>query len=425
MRKLLVSMLIVAALVGAVVAAACAPAAIPTPTPTPVPTPTPTPTPTPAPTPEVPDKIIFGGAQALTGWLAADAETQRMAVEMYIEDMNAAGGIYVPEYDTRIPVELIMYDDKSDPATAAKMYEKLILEDEVHFIIPPYGTAWHFSMAPIADQYGYPLIGTTMTSEQLRSQAVTMPGFFIVEMQWSNIGTDLIALLAEAGVESAASLFVSTLYGIEGAGFIVPRLEVAGIDVVVNKSYPYDMTDFSPLLKDIKAKNPDAVVTTSYLGDALILVEQAITIGLDPKVFWIAFPASDPAFVEKFGTEKLEGLLGQGGWDPHDQATIEYTEKFETRWGRSVDYLVVPETVAMLEILQYSIEKVGLDHEKVIEVLATEKFHTTLWGDVEFVDHYNTLGPTVNQWQGGKYVPITPEFRKIGDLIYPKPSWLD
>jgi branched-chain amino acid transport system substrate-binding protein len=69
-----------------------------------------------------PEKIKIGAALPLSGWGAASAETpQTFSYKMWAEELNAQGGIYVKDYDRRIPVELILYDDKTDPGTTVKM----------------------------------------------------------------------------------------------------------------------------------------------------------------------------------------------------------------------------------------------------------------------------------------------------------------
>ena len=87
--------------------------------------------------------------------------TQIPNYKMWVEEVNAKGGIYVKEYGKKLPVELIIYDDKSDVGTMVKLVEKLILQDKVDLLLPPWGTAMHFAIAPVATKYGYPVIGPT------------------------------------------------------------------------------------------------------------------------------------------------------------------------------------------------------------------------------------------------------------------------
>jgi branched-chain amino acid transport system substrate-binding protein len=367
-----------------------------------------------------PEKIRFGSAISLSGWLASSAEIGQVQVmKLWEQEVNARGGIYVPEYDRRIPVELVLFDDKSDPSTTARMVEKLIVEEKVDFILPPHGTAWHFAMAPIANQYGYPFFGSSITSEKLRSKAVMMPYFFVIEMQWANIGPDIVELALQAGAKSAAVIFASSLYGIEGSGHIVPLLVDKGVEVSVLKSYPYDILDTSPILKKIKASNVDALIALGYIEDGLLIAEQAKIIGLAPKFMYISLAPTAPVFYEKFG-KTVEGIFGQGGWNQDHSGASEWAERFVKRWGRAPDHLVSAQTIAGLQIMEQCIEKVGLDRDKVKAMMAAETFHT-IWGDVKFVDQYNTLGPTVSQVQGGRYVRVAPESLRMADPALSQP----
>ncbi|UCE55306.1 MAG: ABC transporter substrate-binding protein, partial [Desulfobacterales bacterium] len=88
------------------------------------------------------DKIVIGQAIALSGPLAGGVAIAGGRIyEMWVEEVNKNGGIYLKEYGKKLPVELKRYDDKSDIGTMTNLLEKLILEDKVDFIFPPWGTA--------------------------------------------------------------------------------------------------------------------------------------------------------------------------------------------------------------------------------------------------------------------------------------------
>src|SRR3989304_10487040 len=163
-----------AALTGAgLVAAACAPPATPPPpqivkeTVVVAGTPqiiekvvTPTAAPTVAPTKRPPkDKIVVGMARPLSGPLAIIGDSAFKPIyETWVPRVNAQGGIYVKEYDKKLPIELKIYDDKSDVGTMTRLTEKLIVEDKVDFLWPAAGTAFVFAQTPIAPTYQYILI---------------------------------------------------------------------------------------------------------------------------------------------------------------------------------------------------------------------------------------------------------------------------
>ncbi len=84
------------------------------------------------------DKIRIGWVTSLTGHYASGVSgTNGPVYDLWIEEINAKGGIFVKEYGKRLPIELIKYDDKSDVGAMTKLLEKVILEDKVDFILPP------------------------------------------------------------------------------------------------------------------------------------------------------------------------------------------------------------------------------------------------------------------------------------------------
>ena len=86
------------------------------------------------------DKIRIGWVTSMSGPYASGVPvTNGMVYELWIEEINAKGGINVKQYGKRLPIELIKYDDKSDVGAMTKLLEKVILEDKVDLILPPLG----------------------------------------------------------------------------------------------------------------------------------------------------------------------------------------------------------------------------------------------------------------------------------------------
>lgn len=121
---------------------------------------------------EAKDKIVFGQAIGLSGFLAGHAGFLEIPlIKLWMQEVDKKGGIYVPEYGKRLPVELLRYDDKSDIPTTLKLFEKLATVDKVDIILPPCGTAWHLAVAPLAAKYKYPLVTFTAMTERYREVA--------------------------------------------------------------------------------------------------------------------------------------------------------------------------------------------------------------------------------------------------------------
>jgi len=375
---------------------------------------------------KAPDKIVFGNPIALSGICSAGAMmSQIRPYDMWVEDVNAKGGIYVKEYGKKIPVKLIRYDTKSDIGTAVKLTEKLILQDKVHFIFPPWGTAANFAIAPVINKYKIPVIGNTCASTKLRALAAKIPYLFITLSQPDEMGQAIVDLCKELGVKSVAVIHHTRLHGIEYSSSTLPQLAVSGIDVALYKSYPLGAKDLSPLLKKVKAANVDALLVYSFPPGTFLITAQAKAIGLNPKLFYATVGVAFPSYRDKFGAKTVEGIMGAGVWNPNIPypGVREWYQRYVKRWGVEPDRWGTAGAYAAGEIMQKAIEIAGsLDHQKIKDIIAREKFDTVL-GPVKFENQFNIYYPGhVGQWQNGEF-EVMDKATRTAKPIYPKPAW--
>ncbi len=380
-----------------------------------------------------PDSIRFGTALHLSGWAVGDTElAHTQPYEMWVEQINAQGGIYVKDYDTRIPVELVVYDAESDVGKTVRMYEKLILEDEVDVLLPPWATAYNFAVAPILEQHKYPMIGTTEGSEQLR-EALRAGQFNYYFGMWNPatiVGRELGELLKHVGVESVAVIFVGTTYGIDQSAVVTPLLAREGINVMLIESYPLGVTDLSPLLKKIQDLNPDAILAISYPQDAMLIQEQLMVIDFNPALFYNSL-SGYPLQRDRFGAEAAEGMISEGAWNENwdTRGSKQFYEDFVAKFDREPAWDSAI-TWASLQIWEDVLEAVGLDREAQREYIASTTFDT-IDGKVNFTNGENVYTgdadgaypPVFGQWQSGVFEVVWPIDISSADLLFPKPAW--
>jgi len=371
------------------------------------------------------DKIRIGQAIALSGPLAGGVAISGGKIyELWVEEVNKNGGIYVAEYGKKLPVELIRYDDKSDIGTMTNLMEKLILEDKVDFIFPPWGTAWLFAAAPIANKYGYILIGGP--GGALKLKELNLPYFFQVLNCSDTQAPALADIFKEVGVKSIAVISRGDLHGVEYGNEMVPIFKKKGLDVKMNKTYPPSTKDLSPLLKEAKSLNVDAFVVACYPGGGMLVTSQAIELGINFNAFFMTvLPFSPPLFKGTFGPA-VEGVMGGGAWNAKTSpGAKELVDKFVAKFGEEPDYWGGLYYWASLQHFQKAIEKAGtLDQKKIRDIMATEKFETALgpyWYDKDrfFVNHPGEIG----QWQKGVFEVIDPGDKRTAPPEYPKPPW--
>jgi branched-chain amino acid transport system substrate-binding protein len=372
------------------------------------------------------DKIRIGNPIALSGINVAGATmTQTRAYDMWVEDVNARGGIFVKDYNKKLPVQIIRYDDKSDIGTAVKLTEKLLLDDKVDFLFPPWGTASHFALAPIVTKYKTPVVAITCSSVKLRELALTTPYMFQTLNQPQEMGAALVELCKELGVKRAAVIHHTDLHGIEFASQVVPQAVASGVDVLLYKSYPLGVKDLSPLLKEIKALNVDALLAFSYPPETFLITEQMKAIGLNPKLFYATVGVAYPSYRDKFGANTVEGIMGAGVWNPKvSPAAKEWFDRYVKRWGEEPDRWGTAGGYSTCQVLEQAIGKAGtLAPTKVRDVIASGVTFDTVLGPLKYVDQFNTYYPgQVGQWQNGEFLTADKTNRQ-GKPIYPKPEW--
>jgi branched-chain amino acid transport system substrate-binding protein len=372
------------------------------------------------------DKIVIGQAISLSGPLAGAVQIAGGPIyELWVEEVNKKGGIFIKQYGKKLPVELKRYDDKSDIGTMTNLLEKLILQDKVDFVFPPWGTAWLFAAAPIANKYGYILIGGPGGALELKK--LSLPYFFQV-LNFSETQAPALAnIYKEVGVKSVAVVYRGDLHGVEYGDAMAPYLKKAGIDVKMKKSYPPEIKDLSPLLKEAKSLNVDAFFIAAYPDGGMLVTSQAIELGINFKSFFITvLPFSPNLYRDNFGANVVEGVMGGGAWNAKTSpGAKELVDKFVARFKVEPDYWGGLFYWSSLQHFQQAIEKAGtLDQKKIRDVMAKEKFDTALgafWYDKDryFVNHPGEIG----QWQKGVFEVIDVGPKRTAKPLYPKPVW--
>jgi len=376
---------------------------------------------------EAPEKIIIGNAIALSGPNAsAAALSQVPSYDLWVDDVNAAGGIYVKEFDKKIPVEILRYDDTSDVGTAVQLTEKLIVEDKVNFILPPWGTASNFAIAPVVSEYTMPTLGCTVGSKQLADEADKYPSFFTVLNQAPEQGAALVAVMKELGVKTVAIIHHTDLHGIEFAEVVEPLLKDGGFDIVLNKTYPPGASDLSQLLREAQDANPDAFLAFSYPPETFLMTGQMREIGFNPKMFYATVGIAFPVYRDAIAAGgAAEGVMGAGTWNPLVSPEAQgYFDRHVAKAGAEPDRWASAACYSTGQILQQAIEAAGtLDPAAVQKAIAEGEFDTIL-GKVKFNNHFNITYPgNIGQWQNGEFMIIDTGANRQAAPIYPKPEW--
>ncbi len=370
--------------------------------------------------------IKVGWAISKTGPFAGGAAvTQWPNYLLWIKDVNDAGGLAVDGRKLRI--EHIEYDDRSQSEEAVRACERLINQDKVDLLLPPWGTGQNLAVAPIFARAGMLMMAPSMASDRTPEIARRWPNVFSLLNTSSTYADAFVAMLAQmrsAGQinERVAMVHATEQFGIELANAARKALKAANFNLVYDGGYPMSTQDLTPVIAEAQRANPDVFMAFSYPPDTMALTDTARVRGFNPKVFYTAVGTFFPQYKGRFG-DNVNGVMGIGGWNPDSDAFrayiarhVEMHKREPDRWGSSLMY-------SALQAIGQSIEKVGLDNAAIIKNLKANSFDTVT-GKLEFdANNIRKGGWFVGQWQDGDFYGVAPQQPGARRPVFPKPAW--
>ena len=381
------------------------------------------------------DKIVIGAARPLSGPLTQIGDFAFGPVmTLWEEEVNAKGGIEVA--GKKMPVELKIYDDTSDLGTSIRLIEKLILEDKVDFLFPNCSTAFLYASAPLANKYKYAYLGAEGGCTTLTAMLPELPYVFGTLNYSDYYQIPVLAeVLADEGVKTAAIIYINDLHGVEYYHTTLSEFLKAGIEIVMAEAVPPYSEDVELVLKAARDSGADVLCAYVYPPTTMAVVGQSMAIGYSPKAMVLGPGANFQFFIDIFGPQVLEGVIGFGAWNAKSSpALAEFSEKFIDRFGiGQADWWGAAFYYAGLQCFEQAIVKAGsLDNTKVRDVMASEHFDTIL-GDTWFDMTAGGEGGgqlakecapgQVGQWQDGVFEVIDIGEKRTSAPIYPKPGW--
>ena len=374
------------------------------------------------------DTITIGYAVSKSGPNAGGADmTVTPNYELWVEEVNAAGGLTLPDGSQKM-IEVIAYDDRSSAEEVVRAVERLATQDEVDFILPPWGTGFNLAVAPLMARFGYPhLAGAAVTDKapEFVERWDTSFWFMGGSADYTGALAEILAQQHAAGVinNQIAMISVAEGFGIDLVTAAREDFEAAGFELVYDQSFPPQTSDFATILGEADSSGADTFVAFSYPPHTFALTGQAKVAGYSPPVFYLGVGAGFPVYPNIAGGP-VDGVMSLGGIDPNNELNNAYRAKHEEIVGRAPDYWGSVLIYASLQMLGQSIERVGTDRAAVAQELSTGTFETVLGAETRLENNQLRAINWVGQWQDGQFVAVSPEG---GDgtvaVQLPKPAW--
>ncbi|HEY7434600.1 MAG TPA: amino acid ABC transporter substrate-binding protein [Methylomirabilota bacterium] len=362
--------------------------------------------------------IKIGASMSVTGTYAKPGTYQKQGYDVCIDELNAKGGILGRK------VELVIYDDQSNPATAVRLYEKLITEDKVDAVMGPYSSAVSEAVANVTEKYKKvmvaPLAATTSIFKKGRKY------IFMVITPAENYLEGLIDMAAKRGLKTVAIINEDTLFPKASASGTAEAAKKRGMQVVLQEAYPKGNTDFSALLVKIKAANADVLAAGTYFDDAVAIARQMKELNVNPKMFGLTVGGDLPEFYDLL-KQNAEYVYGSTQWDdslPYP-GQKEFLAAYKARFkGQEPSYHTAAGYAGCL-IYAEAVKRAGtLDADKVRDQLLKMEIKTAFGEYKVDPDGFQTAHKMVMlQWQDGKRIVVWPDDLANGKMRYPTPEW--
>src|SRR5215475_14113262 len=223
------------------------------------------------------DTITFGAAISITGKTAKEGEYTRDGYQFYEDTINQQGGIKVG--DKTYKVKIVFYDDESKSERTAQLYEKLINEDKVNFLLGPYGSGPTGTAAPLAENYKIPMIEANGAAESIFSKGYKYTFGVLSPAKLYLRGIIDFVVAADPSAKTVAILGENEPFSKEVAAGTAEYAKSKGLEVVYQELYPTNTQDVSALLTTIKGRKPHILLGAGHLQDSLLIVKQARDLG--------------------------------------------------------------------------------------------------------------------------------------------------
>ncbi|GLK86455.1 amino acid ABC transporter substrate-binding protein [Ancylobacter defluvii] len=368
--------------------------------------------------------IKIGAPLALTGGLADEGKKQDLVWKMWVEKVNAAGGLKVG--DKTMKVELIEYDYQSEGQRASQLAEKLINDDKVQFLFAPFGSGHTKIVGGVGERYQVPTIACVASSESVFDQS--LKHLFGTLSPNGGMTTAMVKMFKEKFPETKtiAVLGRDDVFPKSMAEGIAKAAEAQGLTVAYKELYPVGTMDHAAALSSIKAAKPDWIYITGYTQDLILARKQMQDLGVTAPIVTMVTGPSYKEFTEGLGKladgvtssswwHHATNYTGQGVWP----ATADFYKDFQAKTGGADPDYVHGSCAAAGEVIADALARTGsLDKAKLRDAIAATDIQT-FYGPIKF-------GPTgmnltrelpIIQVQGETIKVLAPADIKNADLI--------
>ncbi|MDW5442138.1 amino acid ABC transporter substrate-binding protein [Polaromonas sp. SM01] len=361
---------------------------------------------------QAPAPVRIGSTLALTGPLATTALTHKLVGEIYVEQLNAKGGLLGRK------VEWTLKDDQSKPELARTLYEQLVTSDKVDLLMGPYATGAILSAMGVAQRYNKVLVHHTFGIPSLSKYDMAFPAWSLGSDPGTTVPNSVFDALAAAPkppktVAFVTSKFPSIHFMSLGAREVAKK---RGLQEVLFLEWDFGNRDFGPIAARVKDAKPDLVWVGDIGLEGNMLLDAMKKIDYVPPLHFHTYPAPGPMTKSPDGKNALSLTI----FEEHAPFTTnpvaaEFVKLFNERATKAnlPDTSVEVQAAASYsawQILEAGVRGANSFDDKAIAAWLRKNRVDTIHGRLRFdgPGNYGDDLMKVKQVQNGKWVVIHP-----------------
>jgi branched-chain amino acid transport system substrate-binding protein len=361
---------------------------------------------------QAPAPLRIGSTLALTGPLATTALTHKLAGEIYVEQLNARGGLLGRK------VEWIVKDDQSKPELARTLYEQLVTSDKVDLLMGPYATGAILSAMGVAQRYNKVLVHHTFGIPSLAKYEMAFPAWSLGSDPGTTVPNSVFDALAASPkppktVAFVTSKFPSIHFMSLGAREVAKK---RGLKEVLFLEWDFGNRDFGPIAARVKDAKPDLVWVGDIGLEGNMLLDAMKKIDYVPPLHFHTYPAPGPMTKSPDGKNALSLTI----FEEHAPFTAnpvaaEFVKLFNERATKAnlPDTSVEVQAAASYsawQILEAGVRGANSFDDKAIGAWLRKNRVETIHGRLRFdgPGNYGDDLMKIKQVQNGKWVVVHP-----------------
>ncbi|MPZ92282.1 MAG: ABC transporter substrate-binding protein [Actinobacteria bacterium] len=355
--------------------------------------------------------ITIGASLSLSGEYARIAVDQHNAYKLWVKQINESGGLLGRQ------VELTVLDDRSSPETGARLYERLITEEDVDLIMGPYSSAVTGGMMNIAERYEMVNIAPMGSADELFQQGAQYS--FQVITPASHYLDGALDFMEEAGLKSFVVVGEDSAFPAALLAGLEDVADERGFELLYSELYPVGTRDFSAIIGKIEEAQPDAIMGGTYAEDAVAFTQQLKEQGVDAPIIALTVGAAENEYWESVG-DAGQHIMGASHWEPglDTPGNEEFVEAYTDEYEKDPGYHAAG-SYAGMQILGEAVEACEcFDHQQIREELIDMETET-VFGEFDVDENGAQVGKigVMVQWFDGKKEIVWPDDQATADWV--------